>query len=335
MAQITGSFGRVVIDKEQSYKTPKATPAGWVIPFTTCGLASDQNLLESNTITSDRNPQEPGLGQVNVSGDLAVELGGLAHTRLIYLALGDYSVTAQDPDATPGSGDEYYEHTIKVGSSIPSFITEIRFSDGAGLTRYAKFDGCKIATWSFSLRTDAFAESTFSITGSSETFTSTEYDSSPDDVGFGPFTTYNATLKIGGSSAASITEISFNVNNNLDENTFAIGTGSVRTQLPEGRVGIDGNFTAQFTDDTLTYIDMAQNSQETSLVIELARGNGSGTTGNEYLKIEFPEIKLRPPRKEITGPQGVFLTFNFFAYADDSDSAIIVTAKNQIQDLSI
>jgi len=83
MGQITGAFGRVVVDKEASYKTLRdaSSRQGWVIPFVSCGLASDQNLIDSNTISSDRNPQAPGLGQVNVSGDLTVELGPLVEHR--------------------------------------------------------------------------------------------------------------------------------------------------------------------------------------------------------------------------------------------------------------
>jgi len=327
MPQVTGSFGRVVIDTEQTYKTEKTTKAGWIIPFTTCSLGKDQNLLESNTISASRNPQQPGLGQINVSGDLSVELGGAAHTRLLYLALGGYSVTGTGP----------YTHTIKVGSSIPSFITEVRFSDGDAFTRYAKYDGCKINQWSFAVRTDAFVESTFSIIGSEEVFGSTAYQADTDleDPGLKPFTNYNATLYLGGSAVAFITEISFTVTNNLDENTFAIGSGSARTSLPEGRVAVNGSFTAQFVEDVETYINIAQNSDETQIQIDLQRGTGDGTDGNEKISILFPEVKLQPPRKEIPGPQGVFLTFNFIAYADDTDSAIQVTCNNSIADLSI
>ena len=330
MPQVTGSFGRLVVDKEASYKTPKdaASRAGWVIPFTNCGIGRDQNLLESNTIAATRNPQEPGLGQVNVSGDITVELGPLAHARLIYFALGGYSVTDT-------AGGAPYTHTITIGSAVPSFVAEVRFSDGGAFNRYALFDGCKINQWQVNLRTDSFVESTFSVIGSDETYGTTEYDSSPDEPGFAGFTNYNANLKIGGTAVARITELSFTVANNLDENTFAIGSGAVRTSLPEGRVAINGSFTAQFTDDFETYINMAMSSTETSLEIDLTRGTGDGTVGNEALIILFPEIKLQPPRKEIPGPQGVFLNFNFIAYAADASSAIEVTIKNSIADLSI
>ena len=329
MPQVTGSFGRLVVDKETSYKTLKdaASRAGWVIPFVTCGLGREQNLLESNTIAATRNPQEPGLGQVNVSGDITVELGPLAHARLIYFALGGYAVSGTDPGP--------YTHILTIGSSVPSFVAEVRFSDGDAFNRYALFDGCKVSQWSVNIRTDSFVESTFSVIGSDETYGTTEYDSSPDAPGFAGFTNYNANLKLGGTAVASITEISFTLANNLDENTFAIGGGSVRTSLPEGRAAINGTFTAQFNEEMENYINIAQSSTETSIEIELSRGSGDGSAGNEYMKIYLPEVKLQPPRKEIPGPQGVFLTFNFLAYAADASSAIEVTVKNTIADLSI
>ena len=330
MAQVTGAFGRVVVDKEVSYGVTKVdnseTPVGWIIPFTTCGVGKDQNLLESNTISSSRDPQEPGLGQINITGDLAVELNANSHGRLIYFALGDYTVSS-----ITGA----YQHTFKIGSSCPSFCLESRFSDGAGFTKYYLYKGCKISQWTLNARTDSYIESTFSIIGSTKVVSDTEYDDSLDNPGHGPFTDYNAAIYIGGSQVGIVTEMSFTLNNNLDENTFTIGGGSTRTALPEGRVSATGSATMQFTDDTVTYIDLAESATKTSLKLTLTRGSGDGTANNEYMEIYFPEIKLRPPREEIPGPQGIFLTFDFIAFDTDGDSAVKVLLKNQVSDYSV
>jgi len=328
MGQVTGAAGRLVIDKETSYKVQKdaSSRAGWIIPFVTNTLSSEQGIIESNTILDTRNPQMPGEGQVNVTGDITVELDPLSHARLIYLTLGGYSVSGTGP----------YTHTIGVGSVVPSFVAETRFSDGEGYTRYSLFDGCKINQWQINVRVNSFIESTFSVIGSDETFGSSEYDNSPDSFGFAGFTSYNAILKIGGNPVASVTEATATVVNNLDENTFTVSGDHVRTSLPAGRLAVTGSFTAQFTQGMETYIDMARNFTETSLLLEFLRGSGDGSAGNEYLGISFHEIKLQRPRKEINGPQGVFLTFNFSAYVDDDCcSAVEVVVKNNIADLSI
>ena len=335
MAQVIGSQGRVVVDKEATYGQLNGnTQQGWIIPFTSCSVSKEQNLIESNTIYASRNPREPGLGQINVTGDLAVELNPLSHGRLIYFALGGYSVTAQDPDSTPSSGDEYYEHTFTVGNTLPSFILESKFSDGINFTKYYQYLGCKVNQWSLTARPDSFIESTFSIIGSNKVTSDTEYDD-PDDVGHSPFTDYDAAIYIGGNHVGIVTEQSININNDQVGNSFTVGGGATRAFLPEGMVKVDGSVTVQFTDSATSYIDLAENSTNTSLKLTLTNGNGDGTSGNEYMEILFPEIKLQPPREEITGPQGVFLTFNFIAFDTGNDSAVQVTIKNQVADYSI
>ena len=335
MGQVTGSFGRVVVDKEASFGQLNATTkAGWIIPFATAGVSKEQNLLEDDTITSTRDPQEPGLGQVNVNGDLNIRLNPLSHGRLLVFTLGGYTAPAAltDPDGVAGSGDEYYDHIITVGSAIPSFFIEQRFSDGQNFTRYSWYKGCKINQWSFSLRTESFIENTFSIIGASKEVSTTEYDAAAVDNGHVGFTNYNAVVEMDNAQVGILTELSFTYNNNLDENTFTVSGGATRTSLPEGRVSVSGSATMQFTDTAVTYMDLAENATKTSIRIKLSRGAGNGTAGNEYLEIYMPEVRLQPPREEISGPQGIFLTFNFYAFDSDGDSTVRINIKNQIAD---
>lgn len=73
--QAKGMKSSTLFGFEDSYGT-KQTAAAKVIklPFNSNTLSSTQSLITPGTITGTRNPVQPGLGQIDVSGNIVIPL---------------------------------------------------------------------------------------------------------------------------------------------------------------------------------------------------------------------------------------------------------------------
>src|SRR3972149_8041650 len=104
MTWAQGANAQVLIDAETTYKSDPASPNGRVLPIVSSSITPSRNSIESNTITGNRNKKTPGAGNINVAGDINVELSDTAFTLLLKHLLGSLTTTgASDP----------YTHTIK------------------------------------------------------------------------------------------------------------------------------------------------------------------------------------------------------------------------------
>lgn len=86
---INALFG---LQYEEAYGVSPSTPDLTKVYFETVGLKCDQNLIESNTLNGDRNPTEPGLGNLDVKGPLSLELQAYIG-MLLYGATGSIKTT--------------------------------------------------------------------------------------------------------------------------------------------------------------------------------------------------------------------------------------------------
>jgi len=91
MGQVRGSQTAAQFLKETSYGTPGTN--GHVLHFTSFGLSSRRNLIDSNTITAERTRKAPMDGNEDVSGPVAVEFSNRAATKLLYHALGEITTS--------------------------------------------------------------------------------------------------------------------------------------------------------------------------------------------------------------------------------------------------
>jgi hypothetical protein len=66
--------GALLVTFEQNYGVTPTPPTAIRLPFNKNTLTSKQNLITSNTITGRRDPTAPGLGQIDVSGNVEFPL---------------------------------------------------------------------------------------------------------------------------------------------------------------------------------------------------------------------------------------------------------------------
>jgi hypothetical protein len=155
MAQAKGSNSYLAFQEETTYSVVPATPALKYCYFTAESLGETINLVTSQVIRSNRNPTKPVRGNRDVAGSIKTELAP-SLGPLLKGVLGT---------STPSGAQSPFTHTIKVGTSLPSFVFEKGFSD---LSKYLLYLGCKIGKMSLSIKPEGFQEVSFDVAGAFE-----------------------------------------------------------------------------------------------------------------------------------------------------------------------
>ena len=317
MSQARGSNAQLIFQEETTFKTDPATPDCKKLHFVSESLRFSRPLNPSNILRGNRNPTRGFPDNVEVTGNVITNLQPFQLGSMLKFLLGSVTTTGTGP----------YVHTIKIGSTLPSFLVEKGFTD---IGQYFKYNGCKINRMSMSITTSGEQQITFNILGAKETASGTSFDSTPTDAGYKAFDGLSiATIEEGGAAIATVTSIdNLTIENNLDGSVYTIGSQGERKSLPEGVVKVSGTLNALFED--LALYNKAKNRTESSLKVVFQFGSGDGSAGNEYLEFLIPELEYSPNAPVIPGPQGVLVELPFEAYYDDSTeaTAIQITLKN-------
>ena len=287
----------------------RAIKGGLYVPFLNESLRLSRAFSSSNVIRSTRNPNKPTRGNQEVAGDIAVELNPWMG-RLFKHTLGGYSST--------GAGSPY-THTFKIGSLPVGLQVEKQFGD---IVQYLRYNGCKVNSHSFDVKTEGPITGSFSLMGAKETVAALPHDGVPIDFGHNPFDGFEAVINQDVTPLAVVTEVTGKIENNLDGSTFVIGGAGERHSINAGKVKVSGKLTALFEDMVL--YNLALNNTETSLHVVLTKGTGAGTVGNEKLTYNFDEVIFRPQAPVIPGDKGILVELEFEAYYDnDSDASAL------------
>jgi hypothetical protein len=309
--QAKGIQSRLICDTEDTFKTTPASADAWLLPFVSETLRLSRNLIDSKSIRNTRNPSMPVRGNKDVAGDINLELEpGLG--RIFKALLGTVTTTgASSP----------YTHTFKVGT-LPSLVIEKQFTD-LDTPLYFLYNGCKINSGKLSLKSEGMVDFSISVIGAGETYTTTSFDASATDNGWSPFDGFSATLKEGGTTISTVSEVDMTIENNLDGSVYVLDGTGTRYSLPEGMVKVSGTIKALFLDASL--YAKAINHTESALIITFTKGNGGGTTGNEKLVITVPELIYQPQAPVIPGPAGLLVELPFIGYYNDDSAASSIT----------
>ncbi len=284
------------------------------MPFNTCGLAASQNKTDPATIRGRRDPVEPIMGNIDVSGDLAVPMDATAFGYWWKAAMGAPVTTAVE------GKDGFFKHVFKPADDQPSLVLEKGFSK---INSYAKYNGCKISKISISAGGDGELTATISIMGCDEKISTTTICASPSEPVMNRLNNFMANLILGGNKTATVTAFTMDIDFGLDGDTYALGGKGYRTAVNEGLINISGSMTAFFCDNT--YLELAENNTETSAELTLE-------VGELQMSLLLPEIKFSRNSPAVDGPSGIKQELQYSAYYQDSDenAAIVVTMQNKV-----
>lgn len=317
--QARGSQTQIVLYDETAFGQAPGTPDGIILPFTTSRLRGAQPHQDSSTLSPQRVRRRPTRQNLNVSGPIATELNAESLGQILRHTLG--------ANATTGVGP--FVHTLTIDDlPIGLTIEKDHGANVAGPAQFEQFHGCRVSTARFDFPQQGFPTAEFEFLGASHELSSTALDGTPTDNGFEPFSAFEAAIEEGGASIAVVTQVNFQLNNELDPNGYALGGGGTRRHLNEGFATITGELTAMFESETL--LNKAINGTESSLKVTVSRGTGDGSAGNESIEYLLNQLEYERTSPGIEGPQGILITLPFRGYLKTGSEALQITLKNAV-----
>lgn len=329
--QIRGSHTRLVGYTESAFDTQPGAPSGLVLPFVSDGTKPNESRDTDETITGYRGEGRSVAGNQDLSGQIQLNMAPQT--------VGWWLTHLVGQPTTTDNGDGTYTHVFKAATdganALPAGF-ELERDYGSGMTaasRYLVMRGCRINQGKFDFAASGFAKLALDIMGASSAKASAAMDATPTDNGHSAFALRNAgtsvTLKSGGSAVAlSIVTLSLTWANNLDGDTYVIGSGGIRGDLAEGKASVSGSIDTLFKDANLQ--DLQLDDSDASITQVLQAGTGNGSAGNEKLTIDIPSIVFAQDAATVSGPKGLRLTGNFTAHRTTGELAATFTLLSPI-----
>jgi hypothetical protein len=205
-------------------------------------------------------------------------------------------------------------NVLKIGTNQRSFSVEQGFLD---LNQFRVFNGVVVNTMSVAVNTDDLVNATFGLMGKSATnFSATSLDTTPTPVTTkDKFFHEGGTFNEGGVAVAYLSQISFELNNNVSGNR-ALGVTGFRN-MTSGKVAVSGSVTGLF--ESVDLYNKFTSNADTSLSFTLV-------AGAETLKFDFPRIKYTSANITANGDAGVTVEMNWEAlYESTSATTMTIT----------
>lgn len=207
------------------------------------------------------------------------------------------------------------------GHTDKSFTVEEWYSD---IAQSEVFTGCKVNTVGMSVPSTGLVTCDFGFMGKDLAQTGTSaYFSSPTAQGTsGIFAAVNGALMINGAVVAIVTDLSININRNM-QNATAVGSNSL-VEMFEGRIMVDGSFSAYFQDASLR--NLFKDETEASLVVVMSTGTANDA---DFFSITLPRIKVNSNSKD-DGEAGIVAQHSFMALLNSAGGTGTASEKTTI-----
>jgi hypothetical protein len=305
MSRAKGYNSQLALGYETTYGKTPTTVKGYNMPFNQSKIAIQQKVVESSTIRGRRDKEQPVVGNIDVSGSVVVPIDQIGSGFWLAAMFGSPTTT--------GSGDPY-THVFKVADSQPSLVLEQQYPD---VPAYEMYNGCKVNKFSFTYGGDKELTANIDIVGAKRIVEATPFASPLTDISLLKFSNFQGTIEEGGSQLAIVTEASLNIDFGLDSNTYTIGGGGYRTELPEGYLQVSGSIKAFFEDTVL--LNKAINNTKTSLNFKFANGAHS-------LGFYMEEVMIQQTSPGIESEKGIMINLPFKAFYDSGAGGSVLVA---------
>lgn len=206
------------------------------------------------------------------------------------------------------------------GHTDPSFSIEQYYSD---LTLSELYTGCKIDQMDFSLPPSGMAGIGIKMMGGDVTTAGAAYFTSPTaETTTGILAGVNGILTVQGTKIATLTGLNFSIKGSMSGEPV-IGS-TTYADITEGRVTVDGTFTALF--DGATMRDYFINETEVSLVAALSASNSATA---DFISFAMPRIKVGSAEKS-DGAASLIQTLSFNALYNGTGGAGVKTEQSTL-----
>jgi hypothetical protein len=299
-----GARSRLAAAFETTYGT--APPSGYTrLPFgPPLSLSAEQPLVDSELLGYGRDPLAPIPDAVTVGGQLNVPMDLEGFGFWLKAALG----------APVTTGSEPFIHAFTSGSwELPSLALELANPE---VPQFAFYAGCVVDSLSWTMQRAGNLLVAVSLVAQGETVATTAQVGTPAEFDVRRAGHFQGAILRNGAPLANVAEAEITYANNLDRIETIRGDGLIDGADP-GLASLRGRIRARFADTAL--IDQALAGEACDLQFSYAMAGGRGFTFTAH------RVFLPRPRREIAGPQGVQMDFDWQA-AQQPDGGPMFTA---------
>lgn len=287
---------------ESSYGSTPSTPTWTPMPHTATTLNLSKDGIESEKLRGDRQIEDFRHGNKSVGGDISAELEYGAFDDVLQAVMCGTWTT----------------DVLKSGTTRRSFTIERKFAD-LDTAEYHRHTGCEFNSMSMTVTPNAMVTTTFGVVGKDLSVSTSEVASSTysADVGNTPFDSFTGSITEGGSSIATVTSISINIENGL-EPLFSVGSST--TNRPSiGKSRVTGNLTCYFESNTLYSKFLNETSSEIVLTLTDLDGNS--------IQFDIPNVKYNTGQPDVSGEGSVTVSMDFVALYNSSDATQLAITR--------
>lgn len=261
-------------------------------------------------------------GSVNANNlNKNVLVTGLTATILTGVVLNGTTMTAEGPIASCTVAVTGKKTFVPLtGHTDNSFSIEHWYAD---LGQSEVFSGCKASRIALAMPPSGMVTFDADVMGQNVTTAASQYFTSPTAAtSTGCLAAVNGVLRVGGSSVATLTGLSVDINSNYSGDPV-VGSNAVPFLFP-GRVLVSGQATAYF--DSVTLRDAFLNETEIDLIAAFTTGTAKDS---DFMTIVLPRIKLGGSSKS-DGEGGLIQTIPFQALLNSAGGTGISTEATTI-----
>ena len=307
MARAQGARAQMALAFETTYGT-SPTSGYSKMPFATASLGAEQTLLSHELLGYGRDPLAPIKDAVTADGTVVVPIDAEAFGIWLKAAFGS--------PVTSGTGP--YTHTFSSGGwALPSFSIETGLPE---VPSYAIYGGCMLDKIGWSMARAGLLTASLDIIAQGETLATASAAGTLAPVDLIRFGHFNGSVTRNGIDIGNIVSAELSYANNLDRVETIRADGKIDGADPS-IAALAGKIDVRIADTTL----LSQAISGTSCALEFGYGLPSG----ESLTVSVPRVFLPRPRREIQGPQGIQMSFDWQAAQQESgDPMVTITLVN-------
>lgn len=291
MARAQGSRAQALLAFETVYGTPPAS--GFLkFPFASSGLGAVQPLLDSELLGNGRDPYAPVKDAIDVDGDIAVPVCAISMGYWLKALLGAPTKTGTGP----------YVHTFVSGAaSLPSLSIEVGHPD---VPFFSMYSGVKVSELEINMQRKGLITAKLGLIAQGEAVAAATAGGTPTVLDLQRFGSFNGAVQRNGVALGNIVSATLRYSNGLDRVEVLRDDGKI-AGLDEGVASLGGQLVARFDGSAL--YDQAVDGTACSLTFTYE------ISPSVKLAFTAHEVYLPRPRKEVSGPAGVQVTFDWQA----------------------
>lgn len=293
MTQATGSAGKIILQREETWGVKPAVPKAFVLKNALYGetLGAESDVLMSEAISSDIGIQDTRNGQLRVTGTMPFELSIAGSEFLLEGALGGVEQTDVVVNTKPMKKKLFFRK-----ASLPTWFIQKQFTD---IDKNYGFLGAKFSNLTMAITAESLITGNIDIVAR-EVDTSEVYDLSPLELTHHVYAAIDGEILEGGLGA-KYTSMNLTIARPITDPRI-VGS-KLAASLPEGKGEVTGDVTIMFENNDM--YEKWQNETETSI-------KATFTQGDDSIEVLIPRVKFGGNAvAQLTSADGISVTYSF------------------------